>query len=120
MSSSRFFSTEQDGETLVVSTLRDITSLADENLQAELEELERQLEEASVKNLVIDFCQVTYLESSMLNAMVILWKRVRTSGGKMALCNVSKLVREILEITNFDTLWPMLPSRDEAMESVRS
>ena len=120
MSPSRFFRIERDEDTLVAVTLREITSLADENLESELEQLERQLEQPHVKNLVIDFGQVSYLESCTLNTMVGLWKRVRMRHGKMALCNVSDLAREILEITKFDTLWPMLSSREEALTTVKS
>ena len=120
MTASKFFRIERDGDTLVVVTLREITSLADENLQAELDSLQQQLESSGVTNLVIDFSKVDYLESNMLNTLVTLWKRVRMNHGKMVLCNISDVAREILEITKFDKLWPMLPSRDAAMEAVKS
>jgi anti-anti-sigma factor len=116
----KFFRVDRDGNTLIAVTLRDITSLSDEHLEEELEDLQRQLEQPDVKNLVMDFGQVSYLESCTLNTMVSLWKRVRLCNGKMALCNVSSLAREILTITKFDTIWPILASRDEALTSVRT
>jgi hypothetical protein len=50
--------------------------------------------------------------------MAALWKRVRGGGGKMAVCNVSETGREILQVTKFDTLWPIGPSRQEALKAV--
>src|SRR3972149_1061948 len=107
MPPSKFFRVDRDGNTLIAVTLREITSLADEDLEEELEHLQRELEQPEVKNLVMDFGQVSYLESCTLNTMIGLWKRVRLCNGKMALCNVSSLAREILEITKFDPAWPI-------------
>src|SRR3972149_599969 len=70
MPPSKFFRVDRDGNTLIAVTLREITSLADEDLEEELEHLQRELEQPEVKNLVMDFGQVSYLESCTVNPMV--------------------------------------------------
>ena len=54
----------------------------------------------------------------MLGAMHTIWKRVSTCQGKMAVCNVSEVEREVLQISKFDMLWPIFNSREEALEEV--
>ena len=120
MTTTRFFDLQQTEDTLVVVTLREITSLDDEDLDAELSGVEHRLDQPDVKNLVVDLGDVSYLESCTLNTIVSLWKRVRNRNGKMALCNVSELAREILQVANLDSVWPVLDSRDEALSTVRS
>ena len=116
----KFFRIERDGDTLVVEVLREIPRLTDEDFEAELDHVEQELARPGLNNLVIDLFHVSYLESYTLNTMFALWKRVRMRGGKMALCSVPGLAREILEITNFDKLWPMCSSREEALALVKS
>ena len=45
-------------------------------------------------------------------------KLVRQKGGELVLCGASKLARELLHITNLDTLWAIYDTREEALEAV--
>jgi hypothetical protein len=47
-----------------------------------------------------------------------LWRRVCERGGRMAFCNVSDHEREIMRVTRLDGLWPICPSRQEAIKAV--
>ena len=61
--------------------------------------------------LFFDMVKVNYFGSSMLEAMLYLWKKINTEGGKMAVCCVSDTAREILELSRFDTIWPICQSQ---------
>ncbi|OHB73167.1 MAG: hypothetical protein A2V70_18100 [Planctomycetes bacterium RBG_13_63_9] len=111
---------ETEGNTLVVVPLGSVSSLAGESAKPELDSLLEQLEQGQIRNVVVDFLNVSYFGTIMLATMHTIWKRVRESGGKMALCNLSVVGHEILRISGFDTLWPICDSREEAMEAVRS
>jgi hypothetical protein len=50
--------------------------------------------------------------------MHVLWQKVRAGKGKMVLCNVSDVGREILHVSRFDTLWPICDSCEKALEAV--
>jgi anti-anti-sigma factor len=119
MSTPRIFTAETDGKTLVVAPLGSVSSLAGENVKPELDDLLGKLQRAELKNVVVDLKDVSYIGTIMLGAMHTIWKQVRASGGKMALCNVSVVGREILRISGFDTLWPICDSRDEALDIVK-
>lgn len=118
MSTSRFFDASSEGNTLVVASLSDAGGLVGEEMAYELTELLEQFEQSNLQNVVIDLTHSPYFGTSMLQVMTALWKRVRARGGKMALCRLSDMGQEILHVTRFDSLWPICPSRDEALQTV--
>ncbi len=119
MSVPKLFTTEVDDNVLIIVPQGSVSSLAAESMKPELDEMLAQLEQPGMKSVVVDMADVSYFGTIMLGAMHMIWKRVRQQGGKMALCNVSVVGREVLKIAGFDTLWPMCPSREEAMDAVR-
>ncbi|MFH1922297.1 MAG: STAS domain-containing protein [Planctomycetota bacterium] len=118
MSHPTIFETEIQDATLIVAPRGDVSTLAGEDVHAELLGLLDQLQLAEVKYVVIDLKRAAYFGSSMLGAMNALWGRVRPAGGNMALCNVSETGLEILQVSKFDTLWPIFATREEALKKV--
>ena len=118
MSAPRIFEAKSEGNTLVVASRSDAGSLAGEEVAYELTGLLERLESPQMRNVVIDLECSPYFGTSMLQVMTAMWKRVRARGGKMAVCSVSDTGREILHVTRFDTLWPICPGRDEALQTV--
>jgi anti-anti-sigma factor len=84
-----------------------------------LDDLLAQLQQADVKNVVVDLGEVAYFGTTMLEAMHALWRCVRTADGKMALCRVSTMGCEVLRVSGFDALWPICASQEEALLAVR-
>jgi anti-anti-sigma factor len=120
MSRTDTFELDQDGDTLFVMPLRAVSSLADESVRHQWERVLKQFDEAEVTNVVFDFAKTRYFGSSMLEAMLVLWKRVRGRDGSMALCNASHEGLEVLQLSKFDTLWPLCDSRQAALTAVHS
>jgi anti-anti-sigma factor len=118
MSAPKLFDVQVEGQTMVVVCMISAGSLAGEDMSYELTGLLDRFENSDLRNVVIDLQKAAYFGTSMLQVMTALWKRVRARGGKMALCNVSDMGREVLHVTRFDSLWPMCPSRDEALQVV--
>jgi hypothetical protein len=52
--------------------------------------------------------------------MVQMWKRVKGKGGKLAICNVSPIGREVLSAARFDMLWGVRTSREEALDWLKT
>ena len=69
---------------------------------------------------IIDLGTLDYFGTIMLELLLVLWKRVSAKGGKFALCNVSPIGLEILQTVKFDTLWPIVSDREQALEAVKS
>ena len=54
--------------------------------------------------LVVDLMNVPLIDSSALGAIVITLKSCQQSGGKLVLLNPQKAVREVLEVTQLNTV----------------
>jgi anti-anti-sigma factor len=118
MSIAKTFSTESEGKTLIVVPLVNVSSLVEEDVRPDLDRLLEQLEQTEPRNVVIDFGRISYFGTTMLEAMHAIWRRVREADGKMALCNLSDMQREVLHVAGFDTLWPVYTSRQEALQTL--
>jgi anti-anti-sigma factor len=60
-------------------------------------------------NLLLDFSRVEWLASVELGTLVGFYKRLTAAGGRLALCNLTERVAEVLVVTRLDTLlevWP--------------
>ena len=118
MSMPQIFEARIEGNTLVVVSLGSAGSLVGEEMACELAGLLDQFEKSDLQSAVIDLRNSPYFGTSMLQVMTGLWKRVRARGGKMAVCSVSETGLEILQVTRFDTLWPICPSQEAALKAV--
>jgi anti-anti-sigma factor len=118
MSTPKVFEATNNGSTLIIMPLGSVGSLAGESVNFELEALVKRLGESGLKHVIFDFQKVSYFGSSMLGAMHAVWKHVSAAEGKMALCNVSDVEREVLEVSKFDTLWPVYATREQALAAI--
>ena len=115
----RVFELEDQEGVLIVVPLTSIGTLGGEDVQQELGELFQRIERSHLGHALIDFGRLTYFSSSMLGVLHAIWKRVRAAEGRMAICQLSGVCREILKITRFDTLWPIYPTRSDALAALR-
>ncbi len=58
--------------------------------------------------VVLDFGAVEYVGSEDLGALVVLHKRAKGAGGRLALVNVQPMVSDIFSLTRLDTLFEVL------------
>jgi anti-anti-sigma factor len=112
------FEIEREGNTLIVIPRVNISELAFEQIQAELDDIVDSFADPSTKNIILDFQHTDYYGSTALGWFVKLWKEVARRSGRMIFCNVSNHEKEILKLTNLDHLWPICASREEALQMV--
>jgi anti-anti-sigma factor len=112
------FRTERVGGALVVVPACSVGSLAAEEVKPELRLLLAQLDDPGVLHAVVDLEHVAYFGTSMLEVMHAVWRRLRDRGGRLAVCGVSGVGREVLRVSRFDTLWEIHDSRQAALEAV--
>ncbi len=106
------------GNTLVLNPLIHLGNLNEPEISVETQDLLDFLNRSASANLVIDLAHGDYLGTSMLGAFVKLWKRVSQRGGRLALCNVSESVIQVLRVTKLQTVWPIYSSREQALAAV--
>ena len=112
------FQIERQNGTFVITALRDLGELEYAHIEKCAMTALKCLEAADARNVVLDLAKAPYCGSTALGFFVKLWKRARSQGGYMALCNVSPEERKILELTRLDTLWTTFTSREEAIRAV--
>jgi anti-anti-sigma factor len=112
------FEVEQQGDTVIAVPAVDLRELEYQRIEDGAGTLLGLLG-GGVKNVVLDFHRTGSYGSTALAFFVILWKRVRTQSGRMAFCNVSDAEKEVLGVTRLDRLWPVCPSRAEALAAVK-
>ena len=70
--------------------------------------------------LVVDFSDVTFLDSMALGVLLKSLKRLREIGGRMRVVAPREEIRRIFEVTLLDRLFDVDSSRDEAIAATVS
>ena len=70
--------------------------------------------------LLLDLHGVEFVSSAGLRVILATLKKLRATGGKLALCRVRPPVQEVLEITGFATLLPSYPAQDAGLKALKA
>ena len=79
-----------------------------------------ELVKAGASRLVIDFREVSYISSAGFRTLLITARAVTQASGAMVLCGISAEVQRLFDVSGFSDLFVILPSRDDALEKLRS
>ena len=70
------------------------------------------------KNVVVDFTNTTFIDSTTLGVLVGGVKRLRTNDGQLSLVCSDRNITKIFEITGLDRVFTIYPTRAEALEQI--
>ena len=70
------------------------------------------------KQVIVDFSDTTFIDSTTLGVLVGGVKRLRTNEGQLSLVCSDRNITKIFEITGLNKVFPIYESRAEAVESV--
>jgi anti-sigma B factor antagonist len=70
------------------------------------------------KDVVVDFSNTTFIDSTTLGVLVGGVKRLRPSGGQLSLVCSDRNITKIFEITGLDKVFPIYGTRNEAVEQI--
>ncbi len=107
---------EVDAETHVISLGGEV----DLYTAPEFKERMVQVIEDGKKRVVVDLSEATFIDSTTLGVLVGGVKRLRPTGGSLALVCTDQNIQKIFEITGLDRVFPIHESRDDALEAVGS
>ena len=74
--------------------------------------------DADDRALILDFEQVSYINSSGLRVGLRIAKQCRESGRKFGICSLSDATSDIVAISGFDQVIPVFESRNRALNQV--
>lgn len=69
------------------------------------------------EKILINFKEVSYVDSSGLATLVEMLKNIRSYGGKLKLSNLSSKIRGLFEITKLEKLFDISNNEEEALNS---
>jgi anti-sigma B factor antagonist len=72
------------------------------------------------KEVVVDFSDTTFIDSTTLGVLVGGVKRLRTNDGQLSLVCSDRNITKIFEITGLDRVFTIYGSRDEAVSALGS
>ena len=107
---------EIDSETHVIQLGGEVDLYTAPEFKERLVEL---IENGKTK-IVVDLSEATFIDSTTLGVLVGGVKRLRPSGGSLALVCSDQNITKIFEITGLDRVFPIHGTRDEALSSVAS
>ena len=67
------------------------------------------------KEVIVDFSDTTFIDSTTLGVLVGGVKRLRTNDGQLSLVCSDRNITKIFEITGLDRVFTIYPTRDEAV-----
>ena len=67
------------------------------------------------RRLLLDFSKLQYISSAGLRIVLLAAKRIKSRGGRMALCSLNRQIHEVFEISGFSSILDILPSYDDAV-----
>ena len=70
------------------------------------------------KQLIVDFTDTTFIDSTTLGVLVGGVKRLRTNDGQLSLVCSDRNITKIFEITGLDRVFTIYPTRSEAVENL--
>jgi anti-sigma B factor antagonist len=70
------------------------------------------------KEVIVDFSNTTFIDSTTLGVLVGGVKRLRTNDGQLSLVCSDRNITKIFEITGLDRVFTIYPTRNEALSQV--
>lgn len=71
------------------------------------------LVEKGAKVILIDFQNVTFMDSSGLGALVLALKTVRAAGSKLFVCSINEQIRILFELTSMDRVFEIFEDQEK-------
>ena len=69
--------------------------------------------ESGVDTILIDFSNVTFMDSSGLGALVKAFKALQAADVQLFLCSINEQIRMLFELTSMDKFFTILSDREE-------
>jgi len=101
------------GDLTIVSIAGEIDVFTTPRLREALHEL---IESGSL-HLVLDFTDVTFLDSTGLGVLVGMFHRLRAREGSMVIAGATERIQRVFHITQLTKIFPIHDSLDEALQA---
>lgn len=102
----------KDGDTVVVAITGRLDAVSSPDFDKEMNALMEQGENA----FILDLEKLEYISSAGLRSILAVAKKLKGEKGGLCLASLQEMVREVFEISGFDSIIPIYDSLDSALE----
>jgi anti-anti-sigma factor len=74
---------------------------------------------AGERRFVVECSRLDYISSAGLRTLLVATKRLTPAGGKLTLSAPKELIKEILDVAGFSSIFPIYRTQDEALAALR-
>ncbi len=75
-----------------------------------------QLVDAGARKVVVNLERLDYISSAGLSVLLTTAKQLRVSGGELRVCSLSDLVKDVFEMSGFDSILSVSKNEAEALK----
>lgn len=79
------------------------------------EEADRMLRSTNAVNIIFDFTELSFMDSSGIGMLMGRYKKVRTLGGKVVAFGINAQVLRVMEMSGIDKIIKLTPSYERAI-----
>lgn len=116
------FQIQRHGDVVVVVPSPDLENMPDHLIEQAAQLVLAPLRTDPPAGLIVDLTRVSYFGSMFITFLMRCHLLMRNHGhpGELVLAGVNDRIRELLRMTNLDTLWALYDTRTEALEALGS
>ncbi len=74
------------------------------------------IQSKSGAKVILDFSGLEYISSAGLRSLLSLAKKLKATGGSLKLCNLTGIVKEVINIAGFDQFLPVCADLQSAIK----
>ncbi len=89
------------------------TGILDGTKAAQFRQDISKLVETGAKTILVDFKDVTFMDSSGLGALVLALKTVRAAHGNLMVCSINEQIKILFELTSMDRIFEIFENQEE-------
>ncbi len=91
----------------------------DSTAAVEFEEKLIEIIDKGKNTMIIDFLRIQFISSAGLRVLLLAAKKVKPYGGKIVLCDMSKDVREVFDISGFSSIFDIQENIASAVDAIK-
>jgi anti-anti-sigma factor len=114
------FLLERHGDIAVIIPLPEVESMSENLIQPAAQLVLAPLKADPPSGLIVDLSQVRFVGSVFLSILLRFHTPMKKLGIEMVLAGVNERIRDVLRLTNLDTLWAIYDTRAEALGALGS
>jgi anti-sigma B factor antagonist len=113
------FQIQRRGDIVIVVPSPEVEGMSDATIEQAAQLVLAPIKDDPPTGVIFDLSQVSYFGSLFITFLLRCHLLLKKQGdGEVVLAGVSDRVRELLRMTNLDTLWALYDTREEALQAL--